>query len=80
MIPEIHIEKDSYIVYGVTSFRYGKSARSPKTIREKCFYGVGYYVCKREKDVWRDILVYLMRKGYTKVRICVNGRCKEVEL
>ena len=80
MIPEIHIEKDSYIVYGVTSFRYGKGVRSPKSIREKCYYVIGYYICLRDREVWRDLLVYLMRKGYSKIRVCRNGKCREVEL
>jgi len=82
MIPEIHIDIDNnqYVVFGVTSFRYGKNAHSPKTIREKCYYSIGYYVCQRERDVWRDLLVYFMRKGYNKVKVCIHGKCREVEL
>jgi hypothetical protein len=79
-IPEIHIENNMYVLYGVTSLKYGKNAHSPKTLREGCYYSVGYYVCRRERDIWRDLLVYLMRKGYTKIRICRNARCNEVEL
>jgi hypothetical protein len=80
IIPEIHVENNVYIVYGVTSLRYGKNQRTSKVLREQCYYNIGYYICRRDREVWRDLLILMMRRGYSKVKICIHGKCREVEL
>jgi hypothetical protein len=80
--PIIYVFDSYYEVWGI-GIRYGRGGKEPnRTLIKYCKATVTpfIYICEKRKEVYVELLRRFKTYGVSKVKICRETNCKEIEL
>jgi hypothetical protein len=79
-VPRIVIQNNICEVYAY-GIRYSRP-HTTRLVQKKCRHSPSIipYVCECNREVLEDILWILKKKGFDRVELCLEGKCREIPL